>query len=328
MLRFPALTGRISLLAALCAAGPALAQQPAAKPAPPVATPSPAAADPVVATVNGQPIHLSDLNLAAQSLPAELRRMPAQQLFPMLLDQLIDRRALVEEARRTGLDKDPAVQRQIAFAADAALQNVLLSRRVGPTITEEAVRARYDKEIAGKPGADEVHARHILVPTEEEATKLIAELKKGADFETLAKQNSKDPGAAQGGDLGWFKRDEMVPGFADAAFAMQPGQISDKPVKTEFGWHVIQVLEKRQGEPTTFDQAKDELRQKMIQEGVQKAVQQARADVKVERFNLDGSPERATDTAAPPSAAPPSTTPPPAATSPAAPPAAGHKAQP
>ncbi|MBO0710847.1 MAG: peptidylprolyl isomerase, partial [Acetobacteraceae bacterium] len=311
MLRFPALTGRISLLAALCAAGPALAQQPTAKPSAPAATPSPAAADPVVATVNGQPIHLSDLNLAAQSLPPELRRMSPQQLFPMLLDQQIDRKALVEEARRTGLDKDPTVQRQLAFAEDAALQNVLLSRQVGPTITEEAVRARYNQEIAGKPGAEEVHARHILVPTEEEATKIIAELKKGGDFAALAKQNSKDPGAAQGGDLGWFKRDEMVPAFADAAFAMQPGQVSDKPVKTEFGWHVIQVLEKRQGEPTTFDQARDQLRQKMIQEGVQKAVQQARADVKVEKFNLDGSPERATDTAAPPSAA----------TSPAAPPA-------
>lgn len=315
MLRFPAMTGRISLLAVLCA-GPALAQQPAQKPPAPAPAAAPAPTDPVVATVNGQPIHLSDLNLAAQALPPELRRMPPDTLFPMLLDQQIDRKALVEEARRTGLDKDAAVQRQIAFAADQALQNALLSRQVGPTITDDAVRARFDKEIAGKPGADEVHARHILVPTEEEATKLIAELKKGGDFEALAKQNSKDPGAAQGGDLGWFKRDEMVPAFADAAFAMQPGQISDKPVKTEFGWHVIQVLEKRQGEPTTFEQAKDQLRQKMIQEGVQKAVQQARADVKVEKFNLDGSPQRATDTASPPAAASPAT------------PQTGHKTKP
>lgn len=316
MLRFPAMTGRISLLAALCAAAPALAQQPAQKPPAPAAAPAPAPADPVVATVNGQPIHLSDLNLAAQALPPELRRMPPDTLFPMLLDQQIDRKALVEEARRTSLDKDPTVQRQIAFAADQALQNALLSRQVGPTITDDAVRARFDKELAGKPGADEVHARHILVPTEEEAKKLIAELKKGGDFEALAKQNSKDPGAAQGGDLGWFKRDEMVPAFADAAFAMQPGQISDKPVKTEFGWHVIQVLEKRQGQPATFEQAKDQLRQKMIQEGVQKAVQQARADVKVEKFNLDGSPQRATDTATPPAAASPAT------------PQTGHKTKP
>jgi peptidyl-prolyl cis-trans isomerase C len=194
------------------------------------------------------------------------------------------------------------VRRQMALAEDTALQSALLSKEVGPSVTEEAIRARYDKEMADKPGQEEVHARHILVPTEEEAKKVIAELKKGADFATLAKQYSKDPGAAQGGDLGWFKKDEMVPAFSAAAFAMKPGQVSDKPVKTEFGWHVIQVEEKRHAEPPSFEQAHDGLRQKMIQEGVQKAVKQARADVTVEKFNMDGSPQRPTDAAQPPPA--------------------------
>jgi len=261
----------------------------------------PPAADPVVAKVDGQPIHLSDLKDAAQELPDNMRRMPAQTLYPMLLDQLIDGRALVAEARRTKLDQDPAVQRQVAAAQDRALQTAMLSKEVGPQVTDEAVRARYDRDIAGQPGQDEVHARHILLDSEAEAKKVITELKAGADFAALAKQHSKDPGAAQqGGDLGFFKPDEMVPEFAAVAFALQPGQISPDPVHSQFGWHVIQVVERRHAPPPSYEQARDELRQKMIQEGVQKAVAKARAAASVEKFNLDGSARRATDSAEPP----------------------------
>ena len=125
------------------------------------------------------------------------------------------------------------MQRQIAAAEDRALQTAMLSKEVGPSITDAAVHARYDQDIAGKPGEEEVHAKHILVDSEAQAKKIIAELKGGADFAALAKQYSKDPsGAQQGGDLGFFKKDEMVPEFADAAFAMQPGQVSPTPVHT------------------------------------------------------------------------------------------------
>jgi peptidyl-prolyl cis-trans isomerase C len=262
-----------------------------------------APADPVVAKVNGQDVHLSDLKDAAQALPENLRGMPPQTLYPMLLEQLIDGRALVAEARKTGIDKDPAVQRQVAAAQDRALQTAVLSKEVAPSITDEAVRARYDHDMAGKPGEEEVHARHILVENEAEAKKIIADLKGGADFAALAKQYSKDPsGAQQGGDLGFFKQGEMVPEFATAAFALQPGQTSPTPVRSQFGWHVIQVVERRRTEPPKFEDAKDELRQKMIQEGVQKVVAKARAAASVEKFNLDGSQVRATDTAVPPPA--------------------------
>jgi peptidyl-prolyl cis-trans isomerase C len=268
---------------------------------------APAAApdDPVVAKVDGVPIHLSDLKDATQSLPENLRGLPPQTLYPMLLDQLIDARALVSEARKSGLDKDPAVQHAVTAAEDRALENAVLTKEVAPSVTDDAVRARYDKEIAGKPGAEEVHAKHILVESEDVAKKIITELKGGADFAALAKQYSKDPsGAQQGGDLGFFKKDEMVPEFADAAFAMKPGQYSQTPIHTQFGWHVILLVERRQAEPPTFEQARDELRQKMIQEGVRAVVAKARAGVSVERFNLNGSPMRATDTAEPPPAKP------------------------
>ena len=266
-------------------------------------TAQPPAADPVVAKVDGQAIHLSDLKDAVQGLPENLRGMPSQTLYPMLLDQLIDGRVLVAEARKSGLDKDPTVRRQVAAAEDRALQTAVLSKEVGPSVTDEAVHARYEQDLAGKPGEDEVHAKHILVSSEAEAKKIIAQLKGGADFATLAKQYSKDPsGAQQGGDLGFFKKDEMVPAFADAAFVLQPGQVSPEPVHSQFGWHVILVVERRRAEPPSFDKARDELRQKMIQEGVQKVVAKARAAASVEKFNLDGSQVRPTDTAEPPPA--------------------------
>jgi peptidyl-prolyl cis-trans isomerase C len=304
MLHFQGLLLRMSLATAATLAvpciQPALAQgnnpaPPATAPAAPSAAAAPTAAeapppDTVVAKVNGQAIRLSDLSDAARTLPPQMQGMPAPVLYPMLLDQLIDRQALTDMARKTGLDKDPSVQRQMTTAADRALQTALITKEVGPKVTEQAVRARYDQEMAGKPGEEEVHARHILVPTEAEAKEIIAQLKKGGDFAALAKQHSKDPGAAQGGDLGFFKKGDMVPEFADAAFALQPGQVTQEPVHTQFGWHVIKLEERKRDEPPPFEQAHDELRQKMVQEDVQKILQEARNEATIEKFNPDGSP--------------------------------------
>ena len=288
--------------AALAACALPLAAALAQTPVPAAAGPAPAVADPVVAKVNGDPIYLSDVRASAQSLPANLRALPPETVYPRLLDSLISERALADAARKAGIDKEPAVQRQVAAATDQVLDNALLTKVVMPTITDQAVHARYQAEIAGKPGEEEVHAKHILVASEDQAKDIIAQLNKGADFATLAKKYSKDPGAADGGDLGFFKKDEMVPAFADAAFALKPGQFTQTPVHTQFGWHVILVVEKRQAPAPSFEQAADQLRQQMLQEGVRKEIAKARAGADVQMFNLDGSPKRATDTAVPPPA--------------------------
>jgi peptidyl-prolyl cis-trans isomerase C len=257
--------------------------------------------DPVLAKVNGQPIHMSELKAAAEALPAQARSMPPQQLYPLLLEQLVDEQALLVEARKDGADKDPDIQRAVRMAEDRTLATALLNKLVRPQITEEAIKARYDQDYANKTGEPEVHARHILVGDEATAKKIIAELKKGGDFAALSKQYSKDPSAsAQGGDLGWFKKTDMVPEFADAAFALKDKEVTSVPVKTQFGWHVIQTLEHRTTPSPTFEQVHDELRQKMVQAAVQKEVAQARQAVTVETFNADGSPAKATDTAEPP----------------------------
>ena len=255
-----------------------------------------------MARVDGADIRLSDVQEAMQGLPAEYRNMPQQMLFPALLDQLVDRKAVAVLAHKQGLDRDPAVQRQMARAQEEALQSALFHRDIGPMVTDQAVRARYDRDIAGHAGEPEVHARHILVANEADATAIIAELKKGGDFAAIAKARSTDPGAAQGGDLGWFKRGDMLPEFAEAAFALKPGEVSATPVHTRYGWHVILLEETRTASPPSFEQARDELRNRMIQESVQTLLASARAGVKVERFNPDGSAIRPTDSAEPPPA--------------------------
>ena len=283
---------------------PVAAQAPAAPAAPvaPAAAPAAKPVDPVVAKVGAVEIHGSDLAEAAQGLPEQYRNMPAAQMYPMLLDQLVDREAVGVLARKKGLDRDPAVQRAMQRAGDQVMQNALISRDVGPTVTEPALHARFERDFAGKTGEEEVHARHILVASEADALKVIAELKKGGDFAALAKTRSSDPGASQGGDLGFFKKGDMLPEFAAAAFALKPGQITEKPVKTQYGWHVIKLEGRRAAPAPTFEQAHDELRQQMVQEGVQKVLAEARAGVTVEKFNPDGSKPRSTDAAQPPPA--------------------------
>jgi peptidyl-prolyl cis-trans isomerase C len=276
----------------------AFAQTAPAPAAPPAAPARPA--DPVLAKVNGQDIRFSDLQALAQTLPPEARQMPPQQLFPQLLDQAIDGKALVALAKKDKIDTDPNVARAMNVAAERALQSALVSIAVGPSVDEAKVRARYDATIAGKPGEEEVHARHILVATEDQAKKLIADLNGGADFATLAKANSTDPGAANGGDLGWFKSGDMLPEFSAAAFALKPGEVAQKPVQTRYGWHVIKLEERRTAAAPTYEAAHDELRQAMISDGINKLLATARAQVKVERFNQDGSTMKPTDTATPP----------------------------
>jgi peptidyl-prolyl cis-trans isomerase C len=304
------------VLLATCAPALVQAQAPAAPP-PPTASPAatPADADPVIAKVGDQEIHRSDLADAAKSLPEQMQGMPQQMLYPILLDQLIDRRALVMQAHKQGLDRDPQVQRSIQRAADTTLQNALLQREVTPSINDEAVRARYDRDIAGKPGEEEAHAAHILVADEALAKDIIAQLKAGGDFTALAKKYSTDPSAQQGGgDLGWFKKGDMLPEFSDAAFALKPGETTQVPVKTRFGWHVIHLEAKRTAPPPSFEEAREGIRQELIQDGVKKALEQARQGLTIVRFNPDGTVPRAPDAAAPAAAPAP-------AASPAAPPA-------
>lgn len=219
----------LGLTLTLASAGIAAAQgQPAApSPKPPAEVKQEDAAraptDPLVATVEGHMIGLSDVGRAVPSLPANLRRLPFPTLFPVVLDRVIDHKALAEMARRQHLEDEPEARQAIAAATDRILEGLLLRREALPQVTEDAIETRYAREYAGRTATEEAHARHILVASEAEANRLIDLLNDGADFATLAKQYSKDPDAAHGGDLGFFRRDQVWPDFADVAFALPPG---------------------------------------------------------------------------------------------------------
>lgn len=303
----PALIAAAATLLALSPLVAVHAQTPPATPATAPAAAQPGAtppANPVVARVGTDEIHASDLAALEHALPPSVRNLPPATLYPILLTQAVDRSALSQLARKDGLDKDPGVASAMKIAAEAALQNALLTRVIAPQVTDAKVRAAYDKEFAGKKGPEEVRARHILVKTKAEAESIIAQLDKGADFATLAKKYSIDGSAAQGGDLGFFTKDKMVAPFADAAFALKPGQWTEKPVQTQFGWHVIELEARRQQPAPTFEEAADEIRQQMVAAAVRQEVADAKKGLKVQVFNPDGSLPKPTDTAQPPAAKP------------------------
>jgi peptidyl-prolyl cis-trans isomerase C len=262
----------------------------------PVAPPG----DPVLARVDGEPITLSDLNAAIQELPEQLRATPPQRLYPVMLDQLITQRAIVNAARRAGLDRDEQVRVRVRRAEDQELSQALLTREVAGRVTDAQVRQAYDQQIASRPPEEEVRARHILVATEAEARAALAEVRGGADFATVATARSTDPGSRNGGDLGFFRRGDMIPEFAEAAFALQPGQITENPVRTQFGWHVIKVEERRRAEPPPFDEVKEQIRQQLFEREVGAAVERIRTAARVERTTPEGGTPRPTDNAEPP----------------------------
>ena len=247
------------------------------------------AADPVVGSVEGHLIYLSELGEASKTLPDDLRGLPFDTLYPVLLDRMVDHEALVIMAERQGLDQKKQVQRDIQAATERILEGAYLGEVAAPQVTEQAIQARYNQRYANRPATEEVRARHILVTTEAEARKVLEDLKKGADFATVARVLSKDPDAAKGGDLGFFRREQVWPSFADVAFSLQPGQVAPNPVRNEFGWHVVKVEEKRLVAPPSLSDMHDQLRQELLTVAVQKAIADARGQLTIHRFNLDGS---------------------------------------
>jgi len=242
-----------------------------------------------VGSVDGKLIYLSDVTRVTNTLPEELRRMPFDAVMPTLLDRIIDHEALTLAARRAGMDKRPDVQREMRAAVDSVLERAWLGQVTPPMVTEAAIVAHFNRQYANRPATDEVRARHILVGTEAEAKAVLAELKGGADFAAVARVVSKDPDRQKGGDLGFFRRDQVWPAFADVVFSLQPGQVGPVPIHNEFGWHVVKVDEQRLVAPPTLSEVRDQIRQDLTAQAVQVAIADARSQMIIHKFNLDGS---------------------------------------
>lgn len=220
----------------------------------------------VVGTMNGQPITNQDLDMTFTDLQDQLGQVPAEDRRAAALSALIDIRSLAAKAEAAGLDKTDEFKSRLAFLRQRALHNAYFRNEVVDKITDEDVRARYDKEVAATPPENEVRARHILLKTEEEAKAVIAELDGGAKFEDVAKEKSTGPTGPNGGDLGYFTRGRMVPEFEEAAFALDVGSYTEEPIQTQFGWHVIKLEDKRQVQPPSFAEVEGQIRTVLLRE--------------------------------------------------------------
>jgi peptidyl-prolyl cis-trans isomerase C len=256
---------------------------------------SPARADdnPVLAKVNGSEIHQSDMALAEEELGPTLDKMDPATKQANVLSFLIDMKLADKAAEDKKVADSDEFKKRLAFARDRLLMDTLLANEGKAATTDEAMKKVYDDAAKQITSEQEVHARHILVETEDEAKEVEKELKAGADFAELAKKKSKDPGASDGGDLGFFTKDQMVPEFSAVAFSLQPGQISD-PVKTQFGWHVIKVEEKRDRKAPEFAQVKDQIEAYVTHKAQADYVSKLRENAKIERMDQAANTPAAT----------------------------------
>ena len=241
-------------------------------------------ANPVLAKVNGAEIRQSDVALAEEELGPSLAQMDPATKKENVLAFLIDMKIVAKAAEDKKIEDRPDFKARLSFTRNRLLMDNLLAAEGKAATTDQAMKKVYDEAAKQIEGEQEVHARHILVETEDEAKAIEAELKKGADFAELAKKKSKDPGAADGGDLGFFTKDQMVPEFSAVAFALEPGKISD-PVKSQFGWHVIKVEEKRNRKAPDFDQVKAQIETYVTRKAQAEYVAKLREGAKVERMD-------------------------------------------
>lgn len=246
--------------------------------------------DPVVARVNGAEIHRSDVVAAKHALPAQYRSIPLAAIYPALVKQMVATMLSVQAARATGLDKEAVVKSRIASFEARILEDAYIGRILTAKVTEDALRARHKHSAKSDGGEEEVRARHILVKTKSEADRIIKAIANGADFREQARKNSTGPSGAKGGDLGYFTRGAMVKPFSKAAFALKPGEVTQEPVQTRFGWHIIKLEDRRKSAVASFAESRDKLHAEMSKEVVEEVVAGLRRNAKIEEFNLDGSP--------------------------------------
>jgi peptidyl-prolyl cis-trans isomerase C len=248
--------------------------------------------DPVVATVNGASILRSDIEAARSQLPEQYRSLPMEQVFQPILNQLIRTKLLSQKARDAKMQETEAHKRSVALIEDRLLEQAYLQQAIEKRLSDKALRDRYETAVKSFPTSEEVRARHILVKTEAEAVAIIKEISGGADFAKLAAEKSIGPSKTRGGDLDYFGRGQMVKSFEDAAFALEKGAVTEKPVQSQFGWHVIKVEDKRQSKPPSFEDAREQISQEMSQEAAGDVVKELTEGANIQRFDLDGAAPR------------------------------------
>lgn len=240
---------------------------------------------PIVANVNNEDISLETMIHAMNELPPEIQSQPFMSYYEDLLERVIDIKLFAQEGKKMKLDEEPSVRAAIDFVIEKVLMQAFLSKYVQENIKEENIKASYNNFIADETSREEIKASHILMDTENEAIDVINMLNDGDDFAELAKNKSTGPSGPSGGDLGWFKRGQMVPPFEKAAFSLNKNEITQRPVQTQFGWHVIKIFDKRIPEAPSYESMKSKLIQDLERKIVSKKIQNLRNDALIEKLS-------------------------------------------
>jgi peptidyl-prolyl cis-trans isomerase C len=236
----------------------------------------------VVAIAADQPITKGDVADVIRAMPVSLASLGFKALYTSAMDQLLRLRLAVASAHKADIESNPAVRRREKAASDQVLAEAWIEREAAAAVTEDALRRRYDQDVAGRPGQEEVRARIILVPTAAQARDLIAGLRKGADFAGLARQYSKDLSASEGGDIGYVTLDALSAEVGAVLFALAPGQATDYPVRAAPGYFVLRVEGRRQRAPPDFDQVRPELANALRREAAAAALSALTSDIRLQ----------------------------------------------
>lgn len=248
------------------------------------------AENPVVAKVSGEDITRADVLAFIQTLSPQARQMPAEQLFPLATEQLVNAELIKQKLKGVNLENDPLVKAEMKVAKEQIVRSVFMQKEADKALTDDVLMKAYEEFKKNFPDIDEAKARHILVKDEAQANEIIKKLQAGGDFAALAKEFSIDGTKEKGGELNYFAKAEVVPEFGNAAFAMNVKEVSTKPVKSQFGYHIIEILDKRKRQPPTFEQAKPFLANQLRGQALNSVIAQWRNEAKVEMFDMNGNP--------------------------------------
>jgi len=245
--------------------------------------------DRIRAKFAGEEVRQSDIEAFISQLPDQVRGAPREKIEPLVVSEIINTRLVARLARAAGTQDTEDYQRQVADAATRILQTVYLSSQIEERMTEERLTKAYEAFVAENPPTEQIRASHILVEAKENAQAIAEEVRGGADFAEVAERESTGPSASAGGDLGYFEKGQMVPTFAEAAFALEAGEVSD-PVQTQFGWHVIKLMDRRKTPPPSLDEVRGELTQQLTGDIMGEVLAEAREGITIETFDAEGNP--------------------------------------
>jgi peptidyl-prolyl cis-trans isomerase C len=244
--------------------------------------------DVVVANVEGMPIYRNAMLRAFGGLPPKIQENGIEAIYATLLERMIQQKLLILMGRKDNLATDPQVVARLKDLEDVVIGEIYLSRLIEQNMTPGFLEQQFQEYLKQNPPTEKIHARHILLKTETDAKNTIDQIAAGKKFEDAAREYSTGPSAANGGDLGFFKRPDMVKAFSDAAFAMRDGEISKTPVKTRFGWHVIQVVARTKEKAPSFEQMKPQLMRKAGRNVAIEIMEKMVDRANVERFTFAG----------------------------------------